>query len=197
MTPDNLSKFNQQARIIGSQTATSAERAKDDFYATEPVAIEELMKIEKLAYDIWEPACGMGHLAEPLIKAGFHVIATDLIDRGYGTGGVDFLQQKGFVFCGDIVTNPPYKLAEKFIEHGLEIIPEGYKLCLFLKLTFLEGKRRRELFKKYPPKTVWVSSGRIKCGTNGNFEGCSSMMAQAWYIWEKGYTGETTLRWFN
>lgn len=195
MTPDNLSKFNQQARIIGSQTETSEARAENDFYATEPKAIEELMKIEKLAYDIWEPACGMGHLAKPLIREGYEVRCTDLIDRGFGEGGVDFLWTFDD-WDGDIITNPPYKLAEEFIRHGLEIIPEGYKLCLFLKLTFLEGKRRQELFKKYPPKTVWVSSGRIKCGTNGNFDGCSSMMAQAWYIWEKGYKGPTILRWF-
>lgn len=193
----NEKKFNQQARIIGAQTETSEARAENDFYATDPIAIEGLMKIEKLAYDIWEPACGMGHLAEPLVKAGYHVTATDLIDRGYGNGGVDFLKQTGFIFCGDIITNPPYKLAEKFIRHGLEIIPEGYKLCLFMKLTFLEGKRRQELFKEYPPKRVWVSSSRINCATNGNFEGTSSMMAQAWYIWEKGYQGPTTLGWFN
>ena len=194
---NNEGKFNQAARIIGTQTETSLPRAENDFYATDPIAIKELMKIEKLCYDIWEPACGMGHLAEPLVKAGYHVTATDLIDRGYGNGGVDFLKQTGFIFCGDIITNPPYKLAEEFVRHGLEIIPEGHKLCLFMKLTFLEGKKRQELFKEHPPKRVWVSSSRINCATNGNFEGTSSMMAQAWYIWEKGYQGPTTLGWFN
>jgi hypothetical protein len=66
-----------------------------------------------------------------------------------------------------------------------------------MKLTFLEGQKRRALFEKYPPKRIWVSSSRINCATNGNFEGTSSMMAQAWYIWEKGYQGPTTLGWFN
>ena len=121
----NEKKFNQQARIIGAQTETSEARAENDFYATDPIAIEELMKIEKLAQNIWEPACGMGHLAEPLIKAGHNVMASDLIDRGYGQGGVDFLKQKGLIYYCDIVTNPPYKLAEEFVRHGLEIIQEG------------------------------------------------------------------------
>ena len=195
MTPNNLSKFNQQARIIGTQTETSAARAENDFYATEPKAIEELMKIEKLNKKIWEPACGMGHLAKPLIREGYEVRCTDLIDRGFGEGGVDFLWQFED-WDGDIITNPPYRLAEEFIRHGLDIIQKGNKVCMFLKLTFLEGQRRRWLFENHPPKTVWVSSGRIKCGTNGNFEGCSSMMAQAWYIWEKGYNGPTILKWF-
>ena len=192
----NLDKFNQQARIIGAGTEDSKPRAEHDFYATEPKAIEELMKIETLAQRIWEPACGQGHLAEPMKRAGYEVRASDLIDRGYGEGGVDFLEEHQ-QWDGDIITNPPYKLAELFIRHGLEIVPEGRKVCMFLKLQFLEGKGRRHLFNKYPPKAVWVSSGRIKCGTNGNFEGCSSMMAQAWYIWEKGYKGPTILRWFN
>ena len=195
MTPDNLTKFNKQARIIGGQTATSAERATDDFYATDPEAIEHLMKIEKLNKKIWEPACGMGHLAKPLIREGYEVRCTDIVDRGFGEGGVDFLWTFDD-WDGDIITNPPYMLAEEFIKHGLEIIPNGNKVCMFLKLQFLEGKRRKTLFDIHPPKRVWVSSGRIKCGANGNFENCSSMMAQAWYVWEKGYTGETTLKWF-
>lgn len=109
---------------------------------------------------------------------------------------MDFLECTA-PYPGDIVTNPPYKLAEDFIKHGISLIPEGNKLCLFLKVQFLEGKARKGLFKEYPPKTVWVSSSRIKCGTNGNFSKSSSMMALAWYIWERGYKGETVVKWFN
>ena len=68
---NNLSKFNQQARIIGAQTEDSEARAEHDFYATDPVAIEELMKIETFSPKIWEPACGQGHLAKPLIREGY------------------------------------------------------------------------------------------------------------------------------
>lgn len=96
---------------------------------------------------------------------------------------------------GDIVTNPPYKYALEFIEHGLELIPEGNKLCMFLKVQFLEGKSRRKLYEVQPPKRVWVSSSRIQCGKNGDFHG--SMIAYAWYIWEKGYKGDPILKWFN
>lgn len=111
-------------------------------------------------------------------------------------GGVDFLSQNEG-FNGDIVTNPPYKYAEDFIVHALDLIPEGHKVCLFMKVQFLEGKRRKELFRKYPPKTVWISSSRIKHGINGDFTNSNSMMATAWYVWEKGYSGPTFLKWFN
>ena len=72
---------------------------------------------------------------------------------------------------------------------------------MFLKLQFLEGKARRALFEKYPPKCVYVASGRLLCAKNGDFEkmksGGGSAVAYAWFVWQKGYTGETVIRWIN
>lgn len=91
--------------------------------------------------------------------------------------------------------------AAEFVEKAMETVTDGNKVCMFLKLQFLEGKKRRELFKKYPPKTIWVSSSRIMCAKNGDFEtmieGGGSAVAYGWYCWEKGYKGDTTLKWFN
>ena len=81
------------------------------------------------------------------------------------------------------------------MEHALELVNDGNKVCMFLKVQFLEGKARRKLFNEHPPKTVWVSSGRLQCGKNGVFQG--SMVAYAWYVWEKGYKGDTIIKWFN
>lgn len=191
-----MSGYETVARFIGSHNLSETERETNDYYATSPIAAECLLKIEDLDHNIWECACGEGHLAKVFAEHGYTVKSTDLIDRGYGNGGVDFLSQTE-PFRGDIVTNPPYKYAEDFIVHALELIPDGNKVCMILKLQFLEGKRRKDLFKKYPPKTVWVSASRIKHGLNGNFTISSSMMATAWYVWEKGYTGPTFLKWFN
>ena len=80
----------------------------------------------------------------------------------------------------------------------MELLEDGRYLAMFLKVTFLEGKARKSMFAKYPPIRVWVSSSRIPCAKNGDFEKYpSSAVAYAWYIWQKGYTGETTLKWFN
>ena len=99
---------------------------------------------------------------------------------------------------GDILTNPPYKYAQEFVEHALELIPEGNRVYMFLKLTFLEGKKRRTLFDKKQLKTVYVSSARIKCAMNGNFEAMgSSAAAYAWYEFEKGYNGDPKIVWIN
>lgn len=115
-------------------------------------------------------------------------------------GGVDFLSSDE-VFDGDIVTNPPYKYAKEFVEHAIQCVPNGHRVAMFLKIQFLEGKSRRELFDRYPPKLIYVATGRINCCKNGDFSkeqrSNNSAQAYAWFIWEKGYTGEPTVRWFN
>ena len=183
---------------LGASNHSEGEREEHDYYATEPFAAEELLRIEPELNDIWECACGEGHLAEVFAKVGKLGSATDLIDRGYGHGGYDFLS-RDWEWDGDIVTNPPYKYAREFIEKSLASIKVGRKVCMFLKLNFLESKGRKQLFTDTPPKTVWVISSRLNCAKNGDFEtfGTNSAAAYAWFVWEKGYTGNTTLKWFN
>lgn len=183
------------AGCLGASNHSLGEREVNDFYATDPIAIEELMKLETLNHKIWECACGQGHLAKPLLREGYDVRCTDLIDRGFGEGGIDFLWTFDD-WDGDIITNPPYKYAEEFIKHSLEIIPKGNKVCMFLKVQFLEGQRRRALFENDPPRRIWISSSRINCYKNGT-EFNSSMIAYAWFVWEKGYKGDTVVKWFN
>lgn len=189
---------NQTAfKIMGASTHSSRDRQNEDYYATDPEALKMLLDIETFSHKIWEPSCGEGHLSKPLIEAGFDVKSTDLVDRGFGEV-LDFFQCDG-TNDRDIITNPPYKYATEYTVHALNLLREGGKLALFLKLTFLEGKSRRiALFDKSPPIRVWVSSTRIHCGLNGEFaKERGSAVSYAWFIWEKGFTGKTTIGWFN
>ena len=128
-------------------------------------------------------------------------MSTDLIDRGYGKGGVNFFTSYNDKekWGGDIITNPPYKFALDFVKHSLDIIEDGNKVIMFLKLTFLEGIERGIFFKENPPKEVLVFSKRVLCAKNGEFEkmieGGGSAVAYAWYVWEKGFKGKPTLEW--
>ena len=83
----------------------------------------------------------------------------------------------------------------------MEVVTEGNKVIMFLKLQFMEGKARKKLFEKYPPKTIWVSSSRITCAKNADFkkmkEAGGSAVCYCWVVWEKGYKGDTILKWFN
>ena len=189
---------NSTFTCLGASNHTEHDRADHDYYATDPKAAELLLEVEPELNNIWECACGEGHLATVFDKYGKLSASTDLIYRGYGSReSVDFLAQTK-AYQGDIATNPPYKYAQQFVEHALELITEGRKVCMFLKLTFLEGKARKELFKQHPPKTVYVCSGRLKCALNGDFEATGQSAAcYAWFIWEKGFNGKPTIEWIN
>lgn len=186
---------------LGASNHTEKEREINDYYATDPIAVDALLQGgAELNHKIWECSAGQGHLSERLIELGYEVRSTDLIDRGYGEGGIDFLQATE-MWDGDILTNPPYKYAKEFIEHAMTIIPDGRKVFMFLKLQFLEGKARGELFKNYPPRYVYVSRSRILCAKNGMFEemkaGGGSSVAYAWYEFQKGYKGVSIIKWIN
>ena len=186
---------------LGASNHTDKERQNEDYYATHPEAAEWLIKLEYFdGKDIWECASGENHLANVFKDAGFTVRTSDIIKRTEETEVIDFLTYEG-EWNGHIITNPPYKNAQEFIEKALSIVPEGKKVCMFLKVQFLEGKARRKMFEKYPPKRIWVSSSRILCAKNGDFErmikGGGSAMAYAWFVWEKGYEGDTVVKWFN
>lgn len=190
----------------GASNHSEEERQQQDYYATEPKAVELLLEQETFSPYVWECACGEGHISEVLKKAGYKVKSSDLYNRGYeGTETIDFLTVKKedikADFSRDIITNPPYKYAKEFVEQALKISMDGTKVAMFLKLTFLESKARRKLFEKYPPKMVYVSSSRLQCAKNGDFEKCGkgvgAAVAYAWYVWEKGYTGDPVIKWIN
>lgn len=186
-------------QALGSSSHSLEIREENDFYATPPKATELLLKFETFSKNIWEPACGNGHISKVLSLNKYKVKSSDLIKRDFKeTEVIDFLKTKE-KFNGDIITNPPYKFAKEFIEKSFEVIENKSKIAMFLKLQFLEGKARKSLFKKYPPKTIYVSSSRLLCAIGGDFSKgeTGGAVCYCWYIWEKGYKGKTTLEWFN
>lgn len=67
---------------------------------------------------------------------------------------------------------------------------------MFLKITFLEGQKRRYLLNTHPPRYVAVYSKRINCAKNGDFSKKeSSAVAYAWFVWEKGFKGNPEILW--
>lgn len=187
---------------LGASNHSDGEREENDFYSTDPHSLEIFLEaLErdgfKLHNRIWECACGEGHLSKVLEDKGYDVVSSDLIDRGYGKVNYDFLKStQCFYPCADILTNPPYKYAKEFVEHALDILDNGYYCVMFLKIQFLEGKERRKLFDKYPPKYIYVNSTRQTCYINGDMsKKMSSASCYCWFIWEKGFKGEPVIRW--
>jgi hypothetical protein len=201
MSKDWTGNKNSVYKTLGASNHTDKERHNEDFYATDPKAAELLLKLETFSQNIWECACGEGHLSKVFEKHGHNVKSSDLIDRGYGESGFDFLSIDNLKWHGDIITNPPFKYAQEFVEKSLSIIDNGNKVAMFLKLQFMEGKARKRLFQLHPPKIIYVSSSRLLCAKNAEFEKMiesgGSAVAYAWYVWEKGYNENTQIKWFN
>lgn len=181
---------------LGASSHADHDREINDFYATDPKAAVVLLEVEPELTDIWEPACGAGHLAKVFAQYNRLAAASDLIDRGYGKPNVDFLQCN-YHHDGDVVTNPPFRYAMEFVQKALELIPDRRKVAMFLRIQFLEGKARRKFFDEYPPQTVYIFNSRIKCAMNGDFEATkgSAALQYAWFVWEKGWKGETRVKW--
>ena len=165
-----------------------------DFFPTPAWATHALIDNEEFKGDIWESACGNGAMSDVLETTGRRVFSSDLYDRGYGEGGVDFL--KSDRRAANIVTNPPYNAAEGFVQSGLT--SASRKFALLLRLAFLEGaNRQRTIFTDAPPSRVWVFSERITFYPAGAVQKGTGTTAYAWFVWDKDASGGTELRWFR
>ena len=181
---------------LGARNYAKTDRHKEDFYATEPKATKLLCDVEQFNNRILEPCCGQGHMSEVLKSNGYSVTSYDLVDRGYGDIK-DFFSLTHW--DGDIITNPPYKNVLNYVKHAIDIVDDGAKVAMLLKVLFLEGKERGKYMLENPPKYIYVFSGRIKCAINGDFDAINNggALAFAWFVWEKGFKGEPKVRWLN
>ena len=138
----------------GCSNHSEYERVPNDYYSTDPLAIDMLEKYGLLDKNVkyYEVACGDGSLSKRLESYGYDVISSDLIDRGYGTPNKDFLKDTEMK-DGSIITNPPYKHLQDFILKGLELA--NNKLYIFAKIQSLEGiKRYKNIYSKRTPEKV-------------------------------------------
>jgi hypothetical protein len=188
-----INQISKAHSIVG----TSKNRPDDDFYLTPEYAIKDILSLEQFNGDFLEPCAGDGIVANTIksIINLANVYQVELIDRGsnYDYLG-DFLSKDfGDRKFNNVITNPPYSLAKDFIDKSLEVTTD--KVCMLLKLTFLEGEKRKKWFKQTPLKDVYVYSKRLQMTRNGEKMKNSGMICFAWFVWEHGYTGKPTISW--
>lgn len=176
-------------------TSDYSKRDVHDFFSTDPVAVYSLLDRERFTTHIWEPACGSGNIVNVLRDLNFSVFATDIVDRGCCDQLFDFLKED-FEITTDLITNPPYSKATEFVRKTLDSMRGGFKAAFLLRLSFLEGQARRELFDLYPPEKIYVFSKRLACYKDGIVDpNLRSAVSYAWFIWTKGYNGYPVVDW--
>lgn len=163
-----------------------------DFYITPAWGTRALIAMEKFEGSILEPCCGNGAMAKVLKETGNRVIAYDLYDLGYGKVK-DFFEIKSHQ--ANIITNPPFNIAEDILDHALDITDR--KVCFLLRSAFMESKKRwHRFYNNRPPTRILVFSSRLSIYPASSNRQGGGTTSYAWFIWDKGNPKCTTeVRW--
>jgi hypothetical protein len=162
----------------------------NDLYETPPEATRALLAVERLPHALWEPAAGRGAIVTVLRDAGHAVIASDIEHYGFPLHFQrDFLSTTAAPAGVEaVVTNPPYKDAQQFVEHALKHVPRVHML---LRLAFLESERRRDILDRGQLARVHIFRNRLPMMHRDGWTGprASSAIAFGWFVWERNYNG--------
>lgn len=179
-------------------TGASRFRVPHDFYPTPPEGTRALLSVERFHGSIWEPACGDGAISKVLAAQGYHVVSTDLVHRGYGIGGINFLTETT-TRARNIVTNPPYGsgLADAFVRHALHLVaPVGGRVAMLLNLASLAHPMRHHQWTRRPPSNVYILD-ELTCWPNGVERSFAAEHRYCWAVWKPGHVGHPTLWWLS
>ena len=197
LEPTRAAMKKAAGHAIGTKSSTKGERG-DDLYETHIGAMRTLLALESFGRNMLEPSVGKGAILRPLEAAGYEVTISDMVDRGIVTrhgerqGVGDFLLSQA-IGEADLVTNPPFGIANAYAAHALrEHKPR--KMALLLNLNFLcgfEDADRRFVMDENPPSRIYVFTRRLpmmhRDGWTGNE--ASSQMNTGWFVWERNDDG--------
>lgn len=130
-------------------------RPIDDFYETPEHMTQVLLKHVEIPNNVylWESSCGLGAISRFLPAE--RTLNTDLIDRGFGISGIDFLKVEKSPFNESpfwIITNPPYNIADDYIRKGLQLGAE--KIIVLLRFAYCCGARKSDLIDNHLEKVL-------------------------------------------
>ncbi|MCM2472134.1 hypothetical protein HGO38_01415 [Rhizobium sp. CG5] len=197
--PSRASLKQAAGHAIGTKSATKEDRG-DDLYETPIEAMRTLLALESFSAAVKEPSVGRGAILRPLEDAGYDVVISDLVDRGTATrhgechAVGDFLtSQPGETLGLDIVTNPPFGIANAYIAHALKA-HQPRKMAMLLNFNFAAGfddADRVFVMETCPPSRIYLFSRRLPMMHRDGWQGnkASSQMNTAWFVWERNDDG--------
>ena len=182
--------------MAGNPRGSGYERNADDWYVEPPAAVRGLMDAEPFTGHTWDPACGRGTIVRVVREYGLSAFGTDLVDRGFGGGGIDFMRHSPPAVA-NIICNPPYNIIGPWVTRSLGATTK--KVAILAPLTFLEGIKRGAWFPTTPLSRVLVFSWRVNCPPGHlapDFDapieawGKGGAKAYAWFVWDHDHVGE-------
>jgi len=172
-----------------------------DFFPTPPWATRAFLRhiypkfsFSDRDYTVWEPACGEGHMSEVLKEQFRTVYASDVHDYGkpkrqdgVGTFVAEGNLELDLARCPFkpewIITNPPFKLAQKFAERALTEASHG--VALLMRLAFLETLERYDLFRRDPFCWVAPFAERVPMTKSRWDPEADTATSYAWFVWTR------------
>ncbi len=188
---------------VATETLTDLCKRLEAF-ETPRWAIEAVLDVEVTTPRILDPCCGLGAIGEACRDYGLvFVEEMDIVDwrermprlcrvDRYEFELGDFLDDGHDLGDTTVIMNPPFSLAEAFVDHARN--NGARKIICFQRQAWRESVKRRAWWEANPPARVWVCGARATCwrfdllGTEkAGSSGSSTSMA--WYVWERGHKG--------
>lgn len=180
------------------------ERDPNDWYVEPKECSLALFDTEIFSGAVWDPACGIGRVVESAKASNIIAHGSDIIVRNeFCELQLNFLLAKGDEFeFTNIVSNPPFGIAEEFYHHSMELLPNGGKLALILPMVWLSGfsKKRYWLpssplikFYSISPRPSMPPGAVIQAGVKAG----NGTKDFAWFVWQKGYNGSAEVGFLN
>lgn len=174
-------------------------RSEHDFYVEPEWCSRCLFDLDEFRGGVWDPACGIGRIVASAIEKGIDAVGSDISDR-CDNYICDFLDcDEMFNGFSNIVSNPPFGIAEKFVVHALKLARS--KVAMLLPANWVQGQKRARwlastpLYRIYfvcprpsmPPGAVVQAGGKPGNGTTD----------YAWFVWLHGFVGAPTVHWLH
>ena len=180
------------------------DRDAADWYVEPASNSLALFNSLKLKGPVWDPACGFGRIVKSAQFNGLEAIGSDIIARTSDCKfEADFLEFESLGYEGyNIISNPPFGVAEDFVLKSIDIVSEGGVCAFLLPLVWMAGFSTKRswmpnspLFKimpisprpSMPPGKVIVAGEKPGNGTK-DF---------GWFVWKKGFEGQPVVEFLN
>ncbi|MEE8658871.1 hypothetical protein CGLAMM_07345 [Acetobacteraceae bacterium EV16G] len=176
---------------IGRQTSPY-RRHPDDWYVEPPGVIEALLEVESpFIGRVMDPCCGRGTIPLTYADTPRHtakMVTSDIVKRWD-----DVLELAPYATSlprwrpDSVITNPPFREAQAFIECALENTTD--RVCVLLPLNFLGSEKRYLFFKTRPLARIWHLVPRISMLPGDMPPRGSGMTEYAWFVFQHAHTG--------
>tara|TARA_R110000772_G_scaffold25515_2_gene66471 strand:+ start:3644 stop:4255 length:612 start_codon:yes stop_codon:yes gene_type:complete len=141
-----------------------------------------------------EPTANRGHMVRPLREHFGKVEASDIFDYGAGFDTNDYLFGPMPNPVAWTIFNPPFRLAEQFIDRACYSSMHG--VAAIVRSAFLEGVGRyNRLFSENPPSHVLQFSERVVMHKGKLTAKGSTATAYCWLVWQTSHEGSTQFDW--